>query len=159
MNKQFIDDLVDRMGNEMTIIETNQNGVKSHIHRMEMEDKFPMICYEHTEDSEFDVSIDESKFLNDKTHDGFWILGMNDDEIVFIINLQSSKNKLIIDTFEVNTDYRGEGFGRNVISVIEDIAEHYYGEISASPFDVDAGEFWNHMDYLEWRDGNLIKQL
>lgn len=160
MNKLFIDDLVDRMGNELTILETDQKGMKVLIVEMEMEDKFPMICYEHTEDSEFDVSIDESKFLNDSTHDGTWILGKNDDEIIFVINLQAVKNKLIIDAFEVNVDYRGEGFGSNVIATVESVAEHYYKEISASPFDVDAGNFWNHMDYLTWTDeGELVKPL
>ena len=160
MNKLFIDDLVDRMGNELTILETDQKGMKEQIIEMEMEDKFPMICYEHTEDSEFDVSIDESKFLNDTTHDGTWILGKNDDEIIFVINLQAVKSKLIIDAFEVNVDYRGEGFGANVVATVESVAEHYYKEISASPFDVDAGNFWNHMDYLTWTDeGELVKPL
>ena len=160
MNKLFIDDLVDRMGNELTILETDQKGMKALIVNMEMEDKFPMICYEHTEDSEFDVSIDESKFLNDTTHDGTWILGKNDDEIIFVINLKAVKSKLIIDAFEVNVDYRGEGFGANVIATVESVAEHYYTEISASPFDVEAGNFWNHMDYLIWTvEGELVKPL
>lgn len=160
MNKLFVDDLVDRMGNELTILETDQKGMKDLIVKMEMEDKFPMVCYEHTEDSEFDVSIDESKFLNDTTHDGTWILGKNDDEIIFVINLQAVKNKLIIDAFEVNVDYRGEGFGANVVATVESVAEHYYKEISASPFDVEAGNFWNHMDYLTWTvEGELVKPL
>lgn len=160
MNKLFIDDLVDRMGNELTILETDRISAKEQIIEIEMENKFPMICYEHTDDSEFDVSIDESKFLNDSTHDGTWILGTNDDEIVFIINLQAVKNKLVIDAFEVNMDYRGEGFGSNVIATVESVAEHYYKEISASPFDVDAGNFWNRLDYLTWTDeGELVKPL
>ena len=78
MNKLFIDDLVERLEFEFTIQKTNQKGVKSQIIKMEMESKFPMICYEHTEDSEFEVSADESKFLNDNMHDGTWIIGKND---------------------------------------------------------------------------------
>ena len=159
MNKLFISDLVDRMGNEWTIQEKDQKGVKELILDMDMEDKFPMVCFEHTEDSDFDVTIEESKFLNDSTYDGSWLVGRNDDEIVFLINLKSAKGKLIIDTFEVNTDYRGMGFGGNVVATIESVAENYYKEISASPFDTYAGSFWNHLDYLEWRDGNLVKPL
>lgn len=159
MNLLFLNDLVDRLGNEMTILKTDQKSLKDLICRMDMEDKFPMICHEYTEDSNFEVSINESKFLNDVMHRGTWLVGMNEDEIIFLCNLNAYGMRLDIDTFEVNKDYRGEGLGGSIVSVIESIAEHYYDEISASPFDTDAGTFWVHLDYLEWRDGNLVKPL
>ena len=159
MNLLFLNDLVDRLGNEMTILKTDQKSLKDLICRMDMEDKFPMICHEYTEDSNFEVSINESKFLNDVMHRGTWLVGMNEDEIIFLCNLNAYGMRLDIDTFEVNKDYRGEGLGGSIVSVIESIAEHYYNEISASPFDTDAGTFWVHLDYLEWRDGNLVKPL
>ena len=159
MNLLFLNDLVDRLGNEMTILKTDQKSLKDLICRMDMEDKFPMICHEYTEDSNFEVSINESKFLNDVMHRGTWLVGMNEDEIIFLCNLNAYGISLDIDTFEVNKDYRGEGLGGSIVSVIESIAEHYYNEISASPFDTDAGTFWVHLDYLEWRDGNLVKPL
>ena len=159
MNKLFIDDIVDRMGNELTILECDQKSVKELIIDMGMEDKFPMICFEHTEDSDFDVSIDESKFLNDSSHNGSWLLGKNDDEIIFLINFKSYGKRLEIDALETNIDYRGEGFGANVVGVVESVAEHYYDEVSVSPFDTDAMNFWNHMDYLEMKDGLFIKSF
>lgn len=159
MNKLFIDDLMDRMGNELTILECDQKCVKETIIDMGMEDKFPMICYEHTEDSDFDVTIDESKFLNDSMHQGSWLIGKNDDDIVFIINLNKYGKRLEIDALEINVDYRGDGFGGNVVDVIESVAENYYNEISVSPFDTDAMNFWNHMDYMEADNGLFIKSL
>ena len=147
------------MGNDLNIINTDQKNLKNLICNMDMEDKFPMVCHEYTEDSNFEVSINETKFLNAKTHRGHWIVGMNDDEIVFICNLNAYGMRLDIDTLEVNKDYRGNGLGGNIVAVIESVAEHYYSEISASPFDTEAGNFWNYMDYLEWRDGNLVKPL
>ena len=159
MNPLFLNDLVERLGNDLNIIKTDQKSLKDLICRLDMEDKFPMICHEYTEDSNFDVSINDSMFLNGMLHIGNWIAGMNDDEIVFICNLNAYGKRLDIDTLEVNKDYRGEGLGGNIVAVIESVAEHYYNEISASPFDVEAGNFWNHLDYLEWRDGILVKPL
>jgi hypothetical protein len=52
-------------------------------------DRFPMISYEHTRDSNFDVEISESKFLNDLSHIGTWIMGTNEDELIFMLNLKS----------------------------------------------------------------------
>ena len=159
MNILFLNDLIDRMGNEMNILKMDQKDLKNLICRMDMEDKFPMICHEYTEDSNFEVNINDSIFLNDNLHRGTWLVGMNDDEIIFICNLNTYGTRLDIDTFEVNKDYRGDGLGGNILATIESVAEHYYDEISASPFDTDAGMFWIHMDYLEWRDGHLIKPL
>lgn len=159
MNKLFIDDLISMLENDFTIQKTDQKGVKETLIQMDMVNNFPMVCYEHTDDSNFEESIDESKFLNDSIHSGTWIIGKNDDEVIFVLNINAYGNRLDIDTLEINSDYRGEGLGGNIVSVIESVAEHYYDEISTSPYDTNASNFWNYMDYLEWRDGNLVKPL
>ena len=76
MNKLFISDLVDRMGNEWTIQEKDQKGVKELILDMDMEDKFPMVCFEHTDDSDFDVTIEVISYfhvLEAYLHEGCYI--------------------------------------------------------------------------------------
>jgi GNAT superfamily N-acetyltransferase len=122
-------------------------------------DRFPMISYEHTRDSIFEVEISESKFLNDLSHIGTWIMGTNEDELIFILNLKSKGDILEIDAFEIRDELRGQGLGSNILAVIESVAEQYYNAIAVSPFDTDAQNFWECMEYEEWRDGYLIKQL
>lgn len=158
MNKLFIDDLLERFGDIVPEIWTgNQNGVK---HRLdEGYWNFPMICFEKTDDSAFEVSIDESVFLNDSSHNGFWIMGQDDDYIHFILNLKENNGSLEIDAFEVNANMRNEGIGGNIVSMIESMAENYYDSIIVSPFDTDAMNFWEHMEYEEGKNGYWIKEL
>jgi len=161
MNKLFIDDLIDRFGCELeTILCGDQNMVKSKLIEFGDCDRFPMICYEHTNDSNFEVDLSETKFLNDPIHAGTWIMGINDDEIVFILNLKNRNNiSFEIDVFEVRDELRGSGIGSNLIAVVESVAEEYYKCIVVSPFDTDAQNFWEKMEYETMHTGNLIKRL
>ena len=161
MNKLFVDDLVERLGYEFDDVTVNtQDEVRKTIVEMKEYDAFPMICYEHTRDSDFDVEISESKFLNDLAHVGTWIIGINEDEIVFLLNLKDrGKSVLEIDTLEVNGEMHGLGIGANVVATIESVAEDYYDKIVVSPFDTDAQNFWRKMEYEEDRNGNFVKKV
>jgi GNAT superfamily N-acetyltransferase len=105
------------------------------------------------------VEISESKFLNDSSHIGTWIMGTNEDELIFMLNLKSKGSVLEIDAFEIRDELRGQGLGSNILSVIESVAEQYYSSIIVSPFDTDAMNFWEHIGYVEDMNGNWIKQL
>lgn len=161
MNTLFLADLVERFGFEMdTIVKGDQKKVKEKLIELGDCDHFPMICYEHTSDSNFDVDITESKFLNDSSHSGTWLMGINDDEIAFIINLKKKSNSILeIDAMEIRDDLRGQGLGANIVAVIESVAEQYFSAICISPFDTDAWNFWERMEYDSWKDGYLIKNL
>ena len=135
MNKLFVDDLTERLEYVFdTVTEYTQDGVK----RILMDTKefsfFPMVSFEHTNDSNFDVDISESKFLNDPSHKGAWIIGVNEDEILFIVNLKNKNNSILeIDTLEIRDDLRGQGIGTNIVSMIELVAEQYYSAVCVSP--------------------------
>ncbi len=160
MNKLFVDDLVERF--EFTldnVTVNNQDEVREALVDMKEYDRFPMISFEHTNDSNFDVEINESNFLNDISHVGTWIIGMNEDEITFILNLKNKGNILEIDTLEIRDELRGQGLGSNIVSIIESVAEQYFASVIVSPFDTDSMNFWNHMEYDDWKNGYLIKKL
>lgn len=160
MNNLFIDDLVERLEDEFESVKVcTQKEVKSLLMEMRMCDKFPMICYEYTEDSGFMTDISESKFLTDSIHSGTWIVCINDDIIECIINLNSYNGNLEIDTMEINEDKRGFGLGSNVVSIVESVAETYYKTMMVSPYDTSAINFWEHMEYSEWRNGYIFKRL
>ncbi len=161
MNKLFIDALVERMGYEFDDVSVNtQDEVRKTIVEMKEYDAFPMVCYEHTNDSNFEVEISESKFLNDLSHEGTWIMGINEDEIVFLLNLKDmGKSILEIDTLEVNDEMRGLGIGANIIATIESVAEDFYDKIVVSPFDTDAQNFWRKMEYDEDKNGIFEKEV
>ena len=161
MNKLFIDDLVERLEFEFDTVTVNtQDEVRKELVETKEYDRFPMISYEHTRDSIFEVEISESKFLNDLSHIGTWIMGTNEDELIFILNLKSKGNVLEIDAFEIWDEFRGQGLGSNILSAIESVAEQYYSSIIVSPFDTTAINFWEHMEYEEWgNQGYFIKKL
>lgn len=110
-------------------------------------DEFPMICYEHTDDAQEEVTPEESKFFNDKVHDGTWIVGEKYGEVVFLLCLKEDEDELEIDTFEVAASERGNKISTYVVGCIEDCAEKYYESAYISPFDTNAMNFWNHMGY------------
>jgi len=164
MNKLFLDDLVERleMATYTTVNVYEQKDVLRILQGVDGVDKFPMICYETTPDNSFNVSTEESKFLNDKAYNGTWIIGYDDDTVSFLICLSSTNPysySLHIDAFEINEDMRGEGLGGNIISVIESLGESYYETIVVSPFDTDSMNFWEHMGYKESNGGNWVKNL
>ena len=153
MNKFFIDDLLERLETlSDTVKVIDQQSLKKAFilyGYLGYQDNFPMICNEYTPDSNFDVDIDESKFLNDKSYNGTWIVGCDDDTFNFLICLKTYEQILFIDVLEVNEDMRGQGLGGNIVSIIESVAETYYPTISVSPFDTDAINFWEHMEYYK----------
>lgn len=154
MNKLFIDDLVERLEFEIDTVTVNtQDEVRKAIVETKEYDRFPMISYEHTRDSIFEVEISESKFLNDLSHNGTWIMGTNQDDLIFMLNLKSNGNVLEIDAFEVRDELRGQGLGANILSVVESVAEQYYSSIIVSPFDTTAINFWERMEYEEDKNG------
>lgn len=160
MNKLFIEDFVERIENICPNVNIcRQSEVFDILKETDSFEQFPMISYEYTEDSQFSVEIDESKFLNDKSHDGTWIIGMDDDTINFIINLKATNNILHIDAFEVNKDMRGQEIGGNVISMIESVAYTHFDKIVVSPFDTSATEFWEHLGYIENENGEFVKSV
>ena len=64
MNKFFVDELLERLETlSDTVNVTDQTSLKSTIILYGCQDRFPMVCNEYTPDSNFDVDIDESKFL------------------------------------------------------------------------------------------------
>ena len=160
MNILFIYDVVDALSESICVSVTNQKEVKFILESKENE--FPMICCEYTPDSDIEVLPDESKFLNDESHDGTWIIGSDydeDDKTYFVINFKSEKHTLEIDTFEISKNLRGKGYGAKALDLIESIAEDYYDKIVVSPFDTDAMNFWEHRGYVEDKYGNLVKDF
>lgn len=160
MNKFFIDDLLERLGNLSDTVNTiDQESLKDIIILFGSQNRFPMVCNEYTPDSNFEVGIDDSKFLNDGNYNDTWIIGCDDDTINFLVCLKTYERTLFIDALEVNEDMRGQGLGGNIVSIIESAAETYYPVISVSPFDTDAINFWEHMEYEESKNGHWVKKL
>ena len=161
MNKFFVDDLLERLETlSDTVNVIDQKSLKNTIILYGCQNQFPMVCNEYTPDSNFDVDIDESKFLNDGCYNNTWIIGYDDDTINFLICLKTYEQILFIDVLEVNDDMRGQGLGGNIVSIIESVAETYYHTISVSPFDTDAINFWEHMEYYnEENHLNWVKRL
>ena len=162
MNLLFINGLLtdlDDLGHNSCVM--GQDGVKSILEDEIDEglDNFPMICYEYTEDSDFEVGIDETKFLNDSAHDGDWIMGGNDEQIEFLVNLKEHGKTLEIDCLEVAKDLRNTGIGRDVVECIEENAREFYDKVIISPFDTEAINFWNHMEYVEGNSGYWGRRL
>lgn len=163
MNNFFIDDLIERFETVTDSVHIcEQSDVLDYINDFDYRkgcNYFPMICFEETNDSPIKVLPAESKFLTDPEHRGTWMIGMEGDAINYIMCLKSQGDTLYIDTFEVNKELRGQGVAGNVISVIESVAELYFKYLLASPFDTDAISFWEHMDYVEGKNGYWAKIL
>ena len=63
----FIQNLIDEIESGSAYCKVvSQEELKEYLINTGECDNFPMISYEYTEDSNIDVGIDESKFLNDK---------------------------------------------------------------------------------------------
>lgn len=119
--------------------------------------EFPMICYEHTDDSPEEVGFDESKFLNDKEHEGTWIVGEKFGEVAFIMNIKEDEGELEIDTFEVANSERGNKISTFVIDYVEYCAAKYFDSVYISPFDTSAMNFWKHQGYKNTYGGYMVK--
>lgn len=121
--------------------------------------EFPMICYEHTDDSNIEVGFDESKFLNDKAHEGTWIVGFNYSEAIFIMCLKDDENELCIDALEVANSERLNKIAEYVLDDVEYVASKYFDGVYISPFDTSAMNFWEHMGYKEDYGGYYTKKF
>lgn len=163
MFEKFIDNLIEGLerGNKFEITKMNQSELRYFLDENidEYGQNFPMICYEHTDDSPDEVSFEESKFLNDKEHEGVWIVGEQFGEVVFIACLQEDDNEIEIDAFEVNTTERGNRIASYVIDEIEYNASTYYDGVYISPFDTNAMNFWKHNGYNEEYAGYYVKHF
>ena len=164
MNKLFLGELMDWLAigsdSHCVVTKVSQEYLKEYILEEQNYVPFPMVCKEYTNDSKFMVSVDESKFLNGKDYDRTWLIGSDYDGYPsFLLCLDSCENNLSIEAFEVNNFMRGKGMGANVLSILESVAEKYYTHISVSPFDTDAMNFWEHMEYVEGKNGQWIKKL
>lgn len=163
MNSFILEELTDELSINLGVVtSTSQEDVKKCIQKGNCQDMFPMVSNEFTNDSRFTVSIDESKFLNDKDYHYTWIIGSdNEDNMKFLLCIREYEREktLSIEAFEVNKDMRGYGIGGNVVSVIESVAQNFFKFISVSPFDTEAMNFWNHMEYEESKNGHWVKKL
>lgn len=112
----------------------------------ECSNEFPMICFENTKDSDFIVDISESKFLNDESHEGKWIV-IEPANNIGIICLKENNDALQIDVFEINMLFRGIRFSRQIIEALEISSKKYYKKIVVVPFDSSAYDFWEHFEY------------
>ena len=163
MNSFILEELMDELAISLGVVtSTSQEDVKECIQKGNCQDMFPMVSNEFTNDSGFTVSIDESKFLNDKDYHYTWIIGSdNEDNMKFLLCIREYEREktLSIEAFEVNKDMRGYGIGGNVVSVIESVAQNFFKFISVSPFDTEALNFWEHMEYEESKNGHWVKKL
>ena len=121
-----------------------QNEVKNILE--ECPNEFPMICFENTNDSDFIVDISESKFLNDESHEGEWLI-IEPANNIGIICLKENDDTLHIDVFEINMLFRGIRFSRQIIEALETSSKKYYKKIVVVPFDSSAYNFWEHLEY------------
>lgn len=159
--KYFLEDLIGCLerNNKFEIKQMTQPELKDFLEENQDEygNEFPMVCYEHTEDSSEEVSIDETKFLNDDEHYGTWLLGEQFGEVVFLLCLKEDEGELEIDTFEVASSERGNKIASYVVDYIEYCASKYFDTVYISPFDTNAMNFWKHQGYKEDYGGYYSK--
>lgn len=158
MDYLFIKDFIESIENSGYCVDRlKQRGVKELLaDNPDIAKNFPMICCEYTEDSVFESSIHDSKFINDRSHEGDWFVIGDEDEVYCILNLQEHGQYLVIDTIEVNAQMRGKGIGGKIIDIIESVGEEYYNYIEVSPFDTGAINFWESREYVESNNGTWI---
>lgn len=133
-----------------------QNEVKEEI---SLESGFNMLSNEKTKDNEFDVDIDESKFLNDTFYEENWVKVSYGNAIAFVC-VNVSNNNLNISAIEVNEDCRGYRFGRMIVEGIENYAiNEGFETIVLSAFDSDSNSFWEHMGYNNSDCGVMYKNI
>ena len=120
---------------------------------------FGMIANEASEDSDFDVDIDESKFINDKFYKDNWIK-VTFGDVVALICVNTECDNLLISAIEVNDFYKNQGFGKIIVKGIEQYAEEDdFEKIVLHSFDTEAESFWEHMDYIKTDCGKMYKNI
>lgn len=122
-------------------------------------ENFQMIAFENTDLNPMNVGINESNFLNGPSYNGCW-LSIELGETVAYVCVSLEENEIIIDAIEVNSLYRGDGFGRLIVEGIENFAyDYHFSYIRVHPFDDSAADFWQHMGY-NWASGySLVKSI
>lgn len=139
------------------VTSVTQKEVKDEIF---FDSKFKMLSNEATNDSEFDVDIDDSKFMNDKFYRENWIRVSYGDIIAFACVNTEGMNNLLISAIEVCEDNRGDGFGRMLVEGIESYARSDgFESVVIHSFDTEAEGFWEHIGYLEGNCGKMYKNL
>lgn len=121
---------------------------------------FPMISNEQSCDCVNIVDIDESLFLNQSDYNSQWVCIYKDDEILSCICIQNSNDDENIDiaVFEINVNFRQQGYAKSLFNIFENCAYEYYNKICLTPFDSDASSFWVHMGFND--EGYLlVKEL
>lgn len=122
-------------------------------------DDFKMLANEFTNDSQFSVEIDESKFLNDKNYEKDWFKIFYGDDIIYVC-LRNDEENVEISAIEVNKNYRGDGFGKIVVEAIENYATNQkFKGVKVYSFDTEAESFWNHLGYFDNGNGYLYKEV
>lgn len=137
-----------------------QSELKNKIKENGYENNFPMISHEQSSDNINESDINESLFLNKPDYNDKWMGIYKDGEICSFICIQNGDDEDIdIGVFEINTDYRGQGYGKDIISIFEECAyDNEYFRIYLTPFDSKASSFWKYMDYDD--EGYLfVKEL
>lgn len=161
----FIQNLIDEIESGSAYCKVvSQEELKEYLINTGECDNFPMISYEYTEDSNIDVGIDESKFLNDKEYTkGVWIQIFNEntgeDSAILHIVENNHIRDIKISVMEVSTQERGNGLGSKIIDAIIDSATERFETISCSPFDTNAMNFWSSMDFMVTDNYNYIYKL
>ena len=157
--EKILDDFLEHVQSDLGIFgEIISQQELKYLLKEEYPDDFPMVSYEYTDESNFEVSIDESKFLNDETHGGDWIMFSNICvmRLEFEIDPNFHTYTVDIDAFEINENYRNSGYARKIIEVLEHVLKkHGYVMIKVIPYDNNARDFWEHLGYID-ENGNDI---
>lgn len=124
--------------------------------------EFPMICFEYSDDSIFESTIWDSKFLNDESYDGVWL--SIEDVCLICFNKNSfdvKSREIILDVFEINENYRNRGYAHDILETLEFCVKKYNCDyIKVSPYDSMSESFWRHMGYNElFNNNNLVKKI
>ena len=128
-----------------------QSEVKQTIQDNNLETCFPMISHEQSNDTNFIANINDSLFLNKSEYNKDWICISKDGNIISFICIDDTNDiNLIISVFEINNNYRGQGYAKNIINIFENCAkDKKYKCIFLTSFDTDSCYFWEHMDFKE----------
>lgn len=135
----------------------SQYDVKRYVIDSNLEENFPMICSERTDESKYVVDTDESVFLNSQTHAGNWLIIGDMEEPICICCLKTNMTCLEIDVFEISEMYRGFGYARKVVESIERAIKDIYDGMIVNPFDYSSESFWEHMGFVNYSDKTFVK--
>ena len=121
---------------------------------------FGMIANEASEDSDFDVDIDESKFVNDKFYKENWAKVTYGDNTIAFVCINTEGDNLLISAMEINAFYRNYGFGKIIAKGIEMYAEEDgFERIVLHSFDTEAESFWEYIGYAQSDCGRMYKNI